>query len=60
MNWDTTEVFNLTGQPEAGKAFAWDWTDDSGEIRSLAVLNILPINFPREAVQAAIASGKQK
>lgn len=54
------EVFDLTGDPKADKAFAWSWRDDAGEIRYIAVLNAPPISSPREAVQAAITSGKQK
>lgn len=54
------ETFDLTGHPKASKAFAWSWEDDAGEDHFVAVLNVPPINSPREAVQAAIASGKQR
>lgn len=54
------ESFDLDGHPKATKAFAWGWKYEAGEIRYLAVLNVPPINSPREAVQAAIASGKQR
>lgn len=65
MNGDTVwsgdvEVFDLEGHPEATKAFGWGWEDAQGEIQWIAVLNKPPINSPREAVQAAIASGKFK
>ena len=51
------EIFDLEGHPEATKAFAWGW-DVEGEVRCLAIINVPPIESPREAVQAAIASGK--
>ena len=53
------DVFKLTGHPKADKAFAWAWRDDANEIHYIAVLNVPPINSPREAVQAAIVSRKQ-
>ena len=53
------ETFALEGHPKAAEAFAWGW-DDDGEIRYIAVLNVPPIVSPREAVQAAIASGRQR
>lgn len=54
------ETFDLVGHPQASKAYAWGYRDHSGEIVYLAVLNVPPINSPREAVQAAIASGSQR
>jgi hypothetical protein len=54
------ETYALTGHPKATKAFAWGWEDDDDEIRYVAVLNVPPISSPREAVQAAIASKKQR
>lgn len=52
------EVFKLTDHPKAKEAFAWGYKDDSGETQYVAVLAIPPIVSPREAVQAAIASGR--
>ncbi|MBX7210823.1 MAG: hypothetical protein K1X78_21125 [Verrucomicrobiaceae bacterium] len=54
------EIFTLSGHPKADKAFAWAYRDENGEVEYLAVLSVPPINSPREAVQAAIASGAQK
>ncbi|MEZ0275705.1 MAG: hypothetical protein ACAH88_12435 [Roseimicrobium sp.] len=54
------EIFGLTGHPTATKAFAWAYRDALGEIQSMAVLNAPPISSPREAVQAAIASGQMR
>jgi len=50
------EIFELAGHPKATKAYAWGYEDENGEIQYMAVLNVPPINSPREAVQAAIAS----
>jgi hypothetical protein len=55
----SVETFTIEGHPKATEAYAWGW-DDDGEVRYIAVLNVLPINSPREAVQAAIASGRQR
>lgn len=52
------EVFELTGHPEAKAAYGWGWKDDAGEVQWIAVLGKPPIESPRDAVQAAIASGK--
>ena len=48
------ETFTLTGHPKASQAFSWGRKDDAGEIRYIAVLNVPPINSPREAVQAYV------
>ena len=50
------EIFTLTGHPTATKAFAWAYRDAEGQLQTMAVLNAPPIESPREAVQAAIAS----
>ena len=52
------EVFDLSGHPEATKAFAWAFRNDDGEIKGIAIINKPPTGSLREAVQAAIASGK--
>jgi hypothetical protein len=52
------EIFDLLGHPKATKAFGWAWKDGAGEIQYIGVLNVPPIDSPREAVQAAIASGR--
>lgn len=54
----TVEVFNVTGHPRATQAFGWAWEDDTGEVQYIGVLNVPPIDSPREAVRAAIASGR--
>ena len=52
------ETFALQGHRQASKAFAWAWRDDAGETHYVAVLAVPPINSPREAVQAALTSGR--
>lgn len=52
------EVFRLDGHPEAKRAFGWGWKDADGETQWTVVLDVPPIDSPREAVQAAIASGQ--
>jgi hypothetical protein len=54
------EVFELDGHEKADKAFAWSYVADDGKRQYVAVLNIPPVISPREAVQAAIASGQLK
>ena len=54
------EIFTLTGHLKADRAFAWGLKDAKGEIQYLAVLNLPPLLFPREAVHAAIASGEMR
>lgn len=53
------ETFILENHPKATYAFAWGYTDKKGEIRYIAVLNVPPINSPREAVQAAIVAASK-
>ena len=58
--WDgVVELFELTGHPQAKRCYAWSFIDN-GEPRYVAVLELPPVNSPRAAVQAAIASGQQK
>jgi len=52
------EIFDIEGHPQANKAFGWAWEDSSGEVQYIGILNVPPIDSPREAVQAAIVSGK--
>ena len=53
--WDgVVEVFELSGHPEAKRAYAWSYETDDGKRRSIAVLHVPPIDSPAAAVQAAI------
>ncbi|OFV97017.1 MAG: hypothetical protein A3F68_03090 [Acidobacteria bacterium RIFCSPLOWO2_12_FULL_54_10] len=53
--WDgVVEVFELTGHPNAKKAYAWSYETDAQKRRSAAVLHVPPIDSPGAAVRAAI------
>lgn len=57
--WDgSVQVFDLTDHPEATRCYAWShYTDDDTERRRfVAVLHKPPVDSPRAAVRAAIAS----
>ena len=58
--WDgEVEIFDLKENKEAKRAFAWGYKGDDNEMQYISVLALPPIQTPRQAVQAAIASGKQ-
>ena len=58
--WDgVVEVFTLTGHPKARRCYAWSLEED-GQPRSVTILELLPVDSPSTAVQAAIAGGQQK
>ena len=51
----TVEIFDLIGHPKAKRAYAWSFKD--GEtIKSVAVLEIPPVDSPQSAVKVAIAA----
>src|SRR5262245_51967401 len=50
------EVFNLRGHPKAARCFAWTYEKDDGGRRSIAVLDLPPVDSPDAAVRAAIVS----
>jgi hypothetical protein len=51
------EVFELQGHPQARRAFAWLWPNDSGERRYTIMPGIPPIASASEAVLSALRSG---
>jgi hypothetical protein len=54
--WEgTVEVFDLIGHPKAKRAYAWSYRDGD-ETKSVAVLQIAPVDSPQSAVKVAIAS----
>jgi len=58
--WEgVVESFALTGHPKAKRCYAWSY-QDNGETQYMNVLEIPPVESPKTAVQAAIASGSQK
>jgi hypothetical protein len=59
--WDgVVEVFDLIGHPTARRCYAWNYTQDGGGTRYMAVLELPPVDSPRRAVQAAIAADRRK
>jgi hypothetical protein len=56
--WDgEVEVFDLEDHPNAGRCYAWGFESDDGTGKqAVAVLVLPPIDGPRRAVQAYIAS----
>jgi hypothetical protein len=55
----TVEVFDLIGNPNARRAYAWIY-QDGNETKSVTVLGEIPISSPRGAVRAFIASKARK
>lgn len=56
--WEgVVHVFDLTGHPQANRAYAWSSPiEGSDKRRVFAVLQIPPINSARDAVKAAIVA----
>ena len=50
------EIFALHGHPEARYCYAWSYLDDNQIEQHTAVLEIPPVDSPRNAVRAAIAA----
>ena len=54
--WEgTVEVFDLVGHPKAKRAYAWSHRD-ADQNKTVAVLEIPPVDSPQSAVKVAIAS----
>ena len=54
--WEgTVEVFHLVGHPKAKRVYAWTY-QDGDQNKTVAVLEIPPVDSPQSAVKAAIAS----
>jgi hypothetical protein len=49
------EVFDLIGHPKAKRAYAWTYRDGD-QNKTIAVLEISPVDSPQSAVKVAIAS----
>ncbi len=49
------EVFELVGHPKAKRAYAWSYRDGD-QHKTIAVLEIPPVDSPQMAVKVAIAS----
>jgi hypothetical protein len=58
--WEgTVEVFHLVGHPKAKRAYAWTYRDGT-QNKTIAVLEIPPVDSPQSAVKVAIASKAKK
>jgi hypothetical protein len=56
MAWKgTVEVFHLIAHPRAKRAYAWCYRDGD-QIKTVAVLEIRPVDSPQSAVKVAIAA----
>jgi hypothetical protein len=56
----TVELFDLIAHPKAKRAYAWSYRDGD-ENKTIAVLEIPPVDSPQSAVKVAIASrGKRR
>jgi hypothetical protein len=54
--WEgTVGVFDLVGHPKAKRAYAWSYRDGD-ETKSIAVLQIAPLDSAESAVKVAVAS----
>ena len=61
--WDgRVEVFQVPEHPKADKIYAWGYSesDDKPDMKAVTVLAMPPINNPRKAVQAYVASQYRK
>jgi len=56
------QVFDVTGNPKATRAFAWSYALDAASDRRkfVAVLCVPPVDTPRKAVQASIAASYRR
>jgi hypothetical protein len=55
--WEgVVHVFDLAGNPQATRAYAWSYELAHGKRRFFSVLHIGPISSPVAAVRAAIAA----
>jgi len=55
----TVEVFDLLGHPKAKRAYAWTYRDGD-QNKTVAVLEIPPVDSPQSAVKVAIAAKAKK
>jgi len=53
------EIFSLVNHPKAKEAYAWNYKNDDGELRHVAVLGVPPINSAYDAVRAYIVAEAQ-
>ena len=51
----TVEIFDLIGHPKAKRAYAWTY-EDHDQNKTVAVLELPPVDSPQSAVKVAIAA----
>jgi hypothetical protein len=54
------EVFCLIGHPKAQRCYAWTHSEGQAGERSVAVLEMPPVDSPQSAVRAAIVAESKK
>jgi len=52
----TVEVFDLMDHSKAKRVYAWQYEDDTKQTKTLAVLEIPPVDSPQRAVKVAISA----
>jgi hypothetical protein len=52
----TVQVFDLVGHTKAKRVYAWQYDDDDKQTKTVAVLEIPPVDSPQTAVKAAIVA----
>ena len=58
--WEgVVEVFDIIDHPKAKRCYAWSF-DDGKQTRSVAVLELPPVDSPETAVKVAIAAKARK
>jgi hypothetical protein len=50
------EVFELSGHPQAKRAYAWAYVDENKQSQYVTVLHVPPVDSPQRAVKAMIAT----
>lgn len=55
----TVEVFDLLGHTKAKRAYVWQY-EDGDQTKTVAVLEIPPVDSPQTAVKVAIAAKARK
>ena len=53
------EVYDIQGHPKAKRCYAWT-VEESGQLKTTAVLEIPPVDSPQTAVKIAIAAANKK
>ncbi|MGA3169476.1 MAG: hypothetical protein ABSE62_00530 [Chthoniobacteraceae bacterium] len=58
--WEgVVEIYDITGHPKAKRCYAWSYEED-GKTKTIAVLEIPPVDSAQMAVKVAIAAAAKK